>query len=670
MPVDLYNLGVSGLLTAQQQLSTTSQNIANVDTDGYTRQQVIQGTQNALWEGGNYYGTGVYAQEVRRIYDQFAYNESIYHQSRYSYSETLTGRLQGLDDIMSNVGGNMLDSISEFYDALNSVVDQPTDVGIRQVMLDKAEAMTGIFNSLNASLEAQFESVNTDIETIAGRMDEIGEQVAELNRQIITASGNGNGATPNDLLDRRDQLITELAEYTNVSTVEQASGAVTVIIGNGQTLVADNTAFGVSTIPGAPDVRDIEIVLTQGGNTIPLDGQNLGGQVAALFEYRDEELKLAMNELGLTAIAMSDAFNSQQAQGLDLNESFGNNLFTDINDTTLAQQRARVDTSNTGTSQLQVNITDVNSLTASDYYLQFDGSDYQLTDLDSGTTYNIGAPGAITMPDADGDGVSDIGFEVEDFVVGVPVNGDKWILTPTREFGGDIGVELSDPDQIAASSVFEVYESDTNVSPADVEIISVDPTDPNFATAMNGMDFTFIENPAGSGTIEYDILDPSGTSLIGGATLLGATPAQISYGGVTVEVTGNPIGQASTTVPAGPGTPEVYSVNYAFGPGNNSNAVAMTEFQTTKLVKDGSMTIEGSYQNVVTQIGVHTETAAILHETNTTTFTSATTTLLQAGGVNLDEEASNLLKYQQSYTAAARIVTVAKEITDTLLNSF
>ncbi|GGA90386.1 flagellar hook-associated protein FlgK [Neiella marina] len=661
MPVDMYNLGVGGLMTAQQQLTTTSHNIANVDTEGYTRQQVVQGTQGALWEGGNYYGTGVYSQEVRRIYDQFAYNEVIYHQSRFSYSETLANRLQGLDDTMSKVGGNMLDSVAEFYDALNSVVDQPTDVGIRQVMLDKAEAMVSVFNSLNSSIESQYEAVNTDIETVASRMNEIAEQIATLNREIVTASGNGNGATPNDLLDRRDQLVNELAEYTNVSTVEQASGTMTVIIGNGQTLVADNTAFGVDTIAGSPDVRDIEIVLTQSGNIVPLSGEKLGGQVAALFEYREQELKLALNEIGLSAIALADAFNSQQAQGLDLNEMYGNDMFTDINETSLAQQRVRTDTSNTGAAQLQVDITEVSNLSGKDYELAFEGGAYLLTELDSGTQYNLGAPGAITMPDADGDGVSDLGFDLVDFVVGPPLDGDRWLVTPTRGFAGDMQVALSDPKQIAASSVFEVYPSDLNVSPANVTIVDVDPSDPLFSN--NDLDFTFIENPAGSGTVFYDVLDSTGASLIGGPAALGPTPTQISYGGITLDVTGNPIGQA-------PNAPEVYSVQYAFGPGNNSNAVAMTAFQTAKLIKGDSLTIQGAYQSVVTQIGVHTETAEILHTTNRTTFDSATATYLAAGGVNLDEEASNLLKFQQSYQAAARIVTVAKEITDTLLNSF
>lgn len=667
MPVDLYNLGVSGLLTAQQQLGTTGHNIANVDTDGYTRQQVVQGTQGALWEGGNYHGIGVYTQEVRRIYDQFAFSEAVYHQSRFSYAETYHSRVSGLDETLSKVGNNLLDNVASFYDALNSVVDQPTDIGTRHVMLDKANAMTSVFNSLNASLEAQYEAVNTDISSIAQRMDEISSQLADMNQQIITASGNGTGATPNDLMDRRDNLIKELSEYTTVSTVEQPGGSISVIIGSGQTLVAGITAFGVTTVPGDPDVRDAEIALTQSGNIIPLSGSGLGGQIGALYDYRENEMKEAINELGLTAIAMADAFNYQQAQGLDLNESFGNNLFTDINQPGLAQQRAISSAENTGTVQLQVDITEVSNLNGGEYSLLFEGGNYQIQDLETDQIYVLGPSGAITMPDADGDGVSDLGFTINE-ISGTPLDGDRWAVLPTRGFAGDFETTLTEPAQVAASSIFEVYPGNNNVSPAKVTITDVDITDPNYGTAVNGVSVSFLENPAGSGTIFYDMLDNSGASLIGGPALLAATPTSISYGGVTMLVEGTPLGQASTSVPPGPGTPEVYDLEYAFGSGNNGNMVTMTTFQSSKFVKGDSLTIEGQYQNLVTRTGVHTETAEIQLATANTTFSQATTTLQSAGGVNLDEEASNLIRFQQSYQAAARIVTVAKEITDTILN--
>lgn len=663
MPVDLYNIGVSGLMTAQQQLGTTGHNIANVDTEGYTRQQVVQSTQTALWESGSYLGTGVYTTEVRRIYDQFAFSENLYHQTQFSYSETYHTRIEGLDNIISKAGENLLDSVASFYDALNSVVDQPTDVGIRQVMLDKATALTSVYNTLDADLEAQYSAVNTDIHSIAQRMDEISHQLAALNQDIITASGNNSGAAPNDLLDRRDGLITELAQYTSVSTVEEPTGALTVIVGSGQTLVAGNTGFGVTTVSDDPDTRDAQIVLTLADNKIPLDGSGLGGQIGALYDYRDNELREAMNELGLMAMGIADAFNEQQNLGLDLNEEFGGNLFTDINEAGISGQRTIASQENGGTAQLSINIDEVSNLTGGEYSLLFDGTDYQLKDLESNQLYNLGAAGSVTMPDADGDGVSDLGFTLNE-LGGTPSAGDEWVILPTRGFASNIDTVLTNPEQIAASSVFSAYPDSNNVSPANVEITSVDPT----ATSTADFQVTFLENPAGSGTVFYDVLDSSGTSLIGGSTALGATPATITYGGVTMEVTGMPIGQASNT--GGPGTPEVYDIKYDFGAGNNSNVVLMTHFQTTKMLKGDSTTIEGQFRTLNTRIGVDTERARIQLETSTTTFTQTQANLQSSGGVNLDEEASNLIKYQQSYQAAARIVTVAKEITDTILNSF
>ncbi|MCM2678944.1 flagellar hook-associated protein FlgK [Echinimonas agarilytica] len=666
MAVDLYQIGVSGLLTAQQQLSTTGHNIANVDNEGFTRQRVIQGTQTPHWEGSNYLGTGTYAQEVSRIYDQFAFKEVVFQQSRFSQAEDYHTRLAGLDSNLSRSGTNLLDTVAAFYDAVNAIVDQPNDIGIRQVMLDKANAMAGTFNAMNSNLEIEYAAVQKDIETVAQRMDEIAEQLAQINSDIVAASGAGQGATPNDLLDRRDQLVKELSEYTTVSTVEQPTGAMTVIIGSGQTLVADNTAFSVTTIPGDLDPTDVRIVLEQKGNIVNLDTANIGGKLQAMFDYRDGELKLAMREMGLTAMGIADAMNNLQSVGLDLNETFGNDLFTPINQLDIAQQRVVDATNNTGTEAHLVNITDTNLLTGNEYALRYDAATgYTLTDITNGDSYALGLTGTGPFfPDADGDGESDIGFEIEELGTGPVADGDSWLVKPTRGFAGDIAVEISNPEQIAASSVLAIYPDSGNVSPASVTLENItDVTNPLFPSAGNPLEFVFIEN---GGVLEYDVLDSTGASVIGGYQPLGATPASIPALpidlGFTVEVTGNPVGQP-------PNTPDSFVIEYAFGTGNNLNAIAMANIQNEKLLKDGRATIQDNFQNLNTQIAVKTETAEIQLSTVTITKSDADSRWLGISGVNLDEEASNLLKYQQSYQAAARVVTVAREIVDTLLNA-
>ncbi|GAA5213887.1 flagellar hook-associated protein FlgK [Corallincola platygyrae] len=667
MAVDLYQLGVSGLLSSQKQLSTTGHNIANVNTEGYTRQRVVQGATPAMWEGGNYFGTGTQVNDVQRTFNKFAYQELVFNQSRLSGAEMFGQKMSELDELLSKVGSGVSSSLNQFYSAVNSVVDTPNDVGVRNVMLSNADSVAFNFNSIRTTLENQLNSLNEDIEVVADRITEIGQQLAALNTDIIAAEANGINNSPNDLLDKRDQLVKELSEYTTTSTVDNGDGSITVFIGNGQTLVTQVNSFQLDVVQGNPDPQQTELVLSNNsGGVVPLRGERMGGEIGAMFNYRDNSLRNAINELGKTAIAVADSFNQQQSQGLDLDGNVGNDLFRDINDIEVARLRMKYDTGNTGNVVGNVTINDINQLTGDDYEVQYDlgTNSYTITNLNTGSNQTVvrgAAPFSFSFEGID--------FNEES---GAPGDGDTFLLQPTASGAADIRVEIDQPERIAASSIAEVMPNEKNVGTGSVNITNVTGID-NFNVGALAFPYEvqFVNPVAVPGGTQYDIeiYDSSGAlfSALPAAYDTTAQPVSINVPlapgqSFDIEITGDPVGQL-------PNAPDSFSVEYVFGTGNNKNAIKMADLQTTKVLNNGRSTMFDNFQSLVTEVGAATQTAEINYSTSLALYTQAEERQQSISGVNLDEEASNLLRFQQSYNAAARIITVAGELIDTILQS-
>ena len=282
MGVDLLQLGVSGLLASQQQLSTTGHNIANVNQEGYSRQRIIQETTTPFNSGADFMGTGTKIKQIQRVFDQFRYNEVVYNQTENSGAQVVATKLARLDETMSLVGPNITKSLNDLFAAVNSLIDVPGDIGLREVMLAKAGTLAQNVQSMNRTLDAEYNAVNEDVTASAEKITSIASQLARLNRDIVTASANKG--SPNDLLDKRDELLKDLAQYTKVTTVPTKDGSVNVYIANGQTLVTSTTSFSVKTVPGKIDPRKVEIVIeSPSGAQQRIDGKSMGGTIGGLL---------------------------------------------------------------------------------------------------------------------------------------------------------------------------------------------------------------------------------------------------------------------------------------------------------------------------------------------------------------------------------------------------
>ncbi len=656
MTVSLYQSGVSGLLAAQQQLATTGHNIANVNTDGYNRQRAEQNASVGLNNGSNYIGSGTYIQDITRLYDQFSHKEQLMNQSKLGNADSLHARLTQLDQVMSTSGNAVVGSLDNFYQALNGVADNPNDSGLRSIVLNQAQLLSNDFNELNNNFEQMRKSVNGEIEQVANKISEISKEIAKINENIMHTNGSLQVGKPNDLLDKRDQLISELSEYTNVSTVEDTNGVLTVMIGQGTTLVAGITPLTLQVNAGDPDAMKTELRLVSGGSNVAINASKLGGSLAASFEFRDEHLSQTRSEIDRLAMAISSTLNDSQASGLDLNGLQGANIFTDINTSQLQQGRVLPHSGNSINTQAQVTITDVSKLPTDEFEVRFDGTDYQMTNL----TNPSAAP--ITLV-ALGGGVFDstLGFEFVETGV-APALGDTFTIIPTKNSAALMQATLTDGNAIAASTAVEITPSDNNVSAGAIEI--VDMFDPVNAQAAMPIRIDVLEDAFGAFT--YTITDNTNTT---SAPIAYTPPSQVidlpplpSTASFQIEISGEPSG-------AGPNAPEQFFIGDAFGVGNGNHAVAMAKTQEVGVTNGGKETFGKSLAVSTSVVGSKASNANLTADTAQALFTQAYNRNQATSGVNLDEEAANLLKYQQAYQAASQIISTANTIFDTILSA-
>jgi len=661
MSVNLYNTGVSGLLASQQQLATTGNNIANVNTEGYTRQRAEQNATTGIYSGGNFIGSGTYIENISRVYDQFSYKEQVLSQTSLSHAESLNIDLGQLDQVMTFSGGAINSSITSFYEAVNSISDNPSDLGLRNMAISQAEILSSDLNSINENLNQIVKSTNGEISEIAGHISNISQEIGKINEQILFSQHSVQGQ-PNDLLDARDSLVNDLSQYTSVNTIVDNLGVMTVMIGNGATLVAGTTALSVGVQAGDPDPNQTVLSVIGPNSSVTLSGSTVGGVLAAKYEFRDEHVAEVQSEMNRIAMAISGTINDTQHSGLDLNGEEGLDFFTDINTPLLEKSRVFASSKNLGTSEASVTITDITKVPTDEFMVKFDGSNYTMTNLTDNSTLDLGTPGALNTNAAD-----TYGFQFNEDS-GTPAAGDVFIIKPTHNSAAFINVTLTQASGIAASSAIEVTPSSTNNGGASVEITSLSSAEDAqaYATANNlAVDIY----DTGSGTFEYRVYNsvtsaeiiPATTYVPGVGASLNIPPSP-STPIFTIDVDGIPTGSSAAA-------PETFSISDAFGVGNNGNALSLGLTQEQGILNGSKDTFTQGLSISTATVGSAASSAELKESTAQALFTQAYNRNQSTSGVNLDEEAANLLKYQQAYQAASQIISTANTIFETLLSA-
>jgi flagellar hook-associated protein 1 FlgK len=645
MSNNIFNIGLSGLNAAQWGLTTTGQNISNAATPGYTLEKVVYQEASGQYTGSGYLGGGVQTATVARSYSQYLTTQLNNTQSSSSSANTYFSLIAQLNNLVGDPTKGIATGISGYFSGLQSVANTAGSTASRQSLMSSAQTLADQITAAGAQYDQLRQSVNTQLTSAVTQINTYSQQIADLNKQISIASAQGQ--PPNQLLDQRDLAVSNLSALVGVQVV-QTDGNYNVFIGNGQPLVVGNSQYGLQTAPSPSDPSELSIAFksSDGSTLTPAqlhylpDSAFTGGTVGGLLDFRNETLDPAQAQLGAIATSFAAQLNKQNALGLDLNGQPGGDLFSVGSPLVYSNVR------NTGTGNVGVSIADPTQPPTGDYTLSFDGTNYTLSDKTTGK-----ALGSFALPATTGT-INGLNLTVS----GAMNAGDSFTIQPTRGALDNFKLANSNPAAIAAASPVVTSEASGNTGTASISSGTVVagysvPTD---------IKLTY-DATAGAFTSNVDVTLPDSTVIAAGSPIPydASKGLTITSNGVSATITGAPLNGDAFDINANKG-----------GTSDGSNALAMSNLVTTKTMNGGTDTLTSSYANYVNQIGNDANQLKASSTAQTALLAQATSAQQAVSGVNLNEEAANLMQYQQLYQANSKVIQAASTLFQTLLGIF
>ncbi len=642
MGTGVYGIGVRALSAAQLGVITAQHNIANASTPGFHRQEVVQSTALPYLTGAGWVGQGGQIDTIKRVYSEFLDKQVLTASTQASYYESFYAQIKQLDNLVADPNAGLSPALQDFFSSVQAVANDPSSAAARQSMLSSAQALVTRFQSMYERMAEIRDGVDTQIGSAVSSINALAAQIAIVNERIVIAQAS-NSHSPNDLLDQRDHLIAQLNEQIRATVVKQSDGTYNVFIGNGQPLVVGSTAYALQALQDPLDPEQMVVGYAIGNSTVMIRPESLtGGVLGGLLAFRSGALESAQNALGRVAIGLVDTFNDQHRLGQDLNGALGGNFFNLAN----TSPTLYPSTGNTGTATVSATLAaDAGALTTSSYRLTYDAgsSSYTLLKLDDGSTTTFA-----TFPQTI-DGVT------LSLSSGTPNDGDKWLITPTRFGARDISVAITDVNRIAAAAPIRTAATAGNAGDATISAGAVTATT-NLPTATVTLTYN-----SGTQTFTTSSADPvwNGLTLPGSGTY--ASGATISVNGISFAISGSPANGDSFTIAPNVG-----------GVGDNRNALLLAQLQTRNTLANNAAgtpttTFQGAYSQMVGAVGTKTREMQVSYQSQTTLLQQTQRSQQALSGVNLDEEAAALIRFQQAYQAAARMIQVGNVLFDTLL---
>jgi flagellar hook-associated protein 1 FlgK len=697
---DLFQVGLSGVNSSQASLATTGHNIANVNTEGYSRQTVEVATNGADRYGDYFLGRGSVVTGIERAYDKFAFTDNIINTSQLGYAKEVYAQNSQLDSVLSNESTSVTKPVLSVFECVNGVADHPNMLESRKVFLESAVNMVDQYHRLYDSLEVQYTGINNDIAKTAETITTLADNIAEINQRISSVMSGGTESNANDLMDQRDRAITKLSELVNVSVVAADHSMVNIYIGSGQSLVMGEDALNIVAVNGDPDPQHKELAININNKIIKMDGSRLGGKVSAMYDTRNNDIERAFNQLGQNIIGLTHAINEQMKEGQTLDGQIGGNLFNDVNSDKSMRDRVLAHNDGLGNAQLSLRIDDISQLTPDDYELVVNDYvagppetiEFNITNQTTGRTQTLGP---VDLAKTRRIEIPDSGFSLGvDAIIesDPPRAGKTFTLRPTRLGAQEVSLAHQEAAKIAAADAeIKGVAVDGNRSDATVHVSMInDKNDPLYMDTENPLQLVITDNK--EGVLSYDILDKNGHPVtlpagsvnrfqraippgsegvvsphVGvGEPLTGLTAktdlltgkATIALAGIEVELKGSPA------------SGDRFILNYnETGDGDNRNIMKIAELQTKKVMNNNKATFQDVYSGMLSEIGAKTDNADVAMQSAEILQKQSYERIQSNSGVNMDEEAANLLKYQQHYSAAARVISIATELFDTILQA-
>ena len=628
---DLLSTSVSGLLAFQQALDVTSNNIANASTPGYSVERANLVEAPGQSTGIGFIGSGVDVQSITRTYNEYLAQQVRSSQASYSSSNTLATQAAQIDNMLSDSSTGLTATLQSFINSLQTVASTPTSTAARQALLNQAQSLAQQLTSYSSQISQYGSQIESQLSGDVAQVNTITANIASLNQQIAAQSATGQ--TPNQLMDQRDQLITQLSQYVSVQTSTESNGAVDVYVGTGQALVTGATASKLTTVPGAYDPSQLNVAISGGGTTADITSEISGGELGGLLSARSQVLDPALNAIGQVSVAAATVVNQQQQSGMDLTGAQGQPMFS------VGGVQVLPDTNNTGGASLSVTRGSLSALTTDNYKMQYAGGSWQLTDVTTGKSVAMTGSGTFASP-----------FQAAGLAIvttGAPASGDSFLIQPTAAAAAGFSVLISKPSQIAAASLVQGTAGAANTGGATVASASV--TNPSSWVS----DTYTVAFGAGN---SYTVKNSGGTQVASG-TYSSGTP--ISFAGAQLTLSGTPASGDTFTV----------SLNNPANTGDNSNILAMSDALSASALNGGTASITGAANGLISQIGVITQQAQNNATSQQTVNQNATTALNNASGVNLDKEAATMLQFQQAYQAMAQVIQASQQMFTSLITA-
>jgi flagellar hook-associated protein 1 FlgK len=710
MSDSIFQIATSGLLAARYMFETTSHNIANATTEGYSRQRVDLNSRSPQYLGTNFFGRGVEISSIRRLQNDFVDTQVRTHLSSYEHGLARTGYAERIDSLLADSETGFAPPLADFFDGLQDMASDPTSATARQVALSDTEALVNRLHVINERVEEQRVLLNKEIKTAITEINTLAETVVRLNRDIVAGYGMSGslGGPPNDLLDQRGVALNKLAEKVDIRVVEQDDRSVTVYVGTGQPLVLSGGAKPLVAEILTGDPRNVDIgypSITSGGGTSDITKFITGGQLGGLLTVREEIFDAAQNGIGQITVALGLQMNIENQLGLDLNGEQGQAIF-ELSTPYVGAYHNNSATSNPTAEFIPEAISD---LTNSDYRLSFDGTTYTLTRLRDDVAVATGISSDTLEVD---------GFALDLSTISGAAAGDHWTIQPTRFAAETVEMTIQDGAEFAATS--GALEDARNTG--DAQLVGLEVTDLNdpdtqipAAIHYDGTHFNvYAASYGGSGdavvdgfqitdvaslattTVTYDAaneefdlgtgesipLDPTGTTLITGPgweLKIDGVPDDLDTFNIGMTATGLAASQPAVTTVNGQGwTVDIYGEPEAgdlftvdLSPnrqGDNRNMRVIAGLAEERLIEHNASYADG-YNNVLATVGTRTNQAQIERDASSGLLEQAQAQRDAVSGVNLDEEASNMLLAQQHYQASGQVIAVASTLFQTLLDA-
>ncbi|KWH60895.1 flagellar hook-associated protein FlgK [Burkholderia semiarida] len=656
----LMNLGVSGLNAALWGLTTTGNNISNAATPGYSVERPVYAEASGQYTGSGYMPQGVNTVTVQRQYSQYLSDQLNTAQTQGSALSTWYTLVAQLNNYIGSPTAGISTAITSYFTGLQNVANNASDPSVRQTAISNAQTLANQINAAGQQYDALRQSVNTQLTSTVSQINTYTAQIAELNQQISAASSQGQ--PPNQLMDQRDLAVSNLSSLAGVQVVRN-EGGYSLFLAGGQPLVVADKSYQLATVSSPSDPSELTVVSQgiaganpQGPNQALPDSSLSGGTLGGLLAFRSQTLDPAQAQLGAIATSFAAQVNAQNALGIDLSGNPGGNLFSVPSPTVYATQ------GNTGNASLSVSFANASRPTTSDYTLSFDGANYTLTDRASGAVVDQKAG---PMPVS----LGGLNFSAATGTQMQP--GDKFTVLPTRGALNGFGLATTSFSAIAAASPAVTSAASTNTGTGKITLGGVTSgyQVPTTKLTFDATAKTLTGFPVGT-TVTVGTTPPTTVTIVNPTDTVPYDPAS----GATMTMSGTAAGAlngVSVSLSGAPATGDSFTIGpYAGGTSDGSNARALSQLVNAKALGGGTTTLTGAYATYVNGIG-NTATQLKSSSTAQTALVGQITQAQQSvSGVNQNEEAANLMQYQQLYQANAKVIQTAATLFQTVLGLF